>query len=182
MPDNRGLDASCRGLDGKMLDGRASPWRQWTPRIELRPDCVSVMNEHNLHSRSAPPARPAYPAYVLAVLLLIWQPVTLAFVMSGLLDELSVRGGGLAVILLARLLAAGLGIAAGLALFKRQPGAVTLAKTSLVFSAIVDLVAYATPYMPNNRPPGDATIILIASLIYYCAWFVYLVSLKADTT
>ena len=56
--------------------------------------------------------------------------------------------------------------------------AVTLAKTSLVFSAIVDIVVYATPYSPNNRPPGDATIILAASLLYYGIWFVYLVRSK----
>jgi len=129
------------------------------------------MNEHNPHQRSA---RPALPARVLAVLLLIWQPFNVAYVMSGLIDELSVRGSGLAVILLARLLAAGLGIAAGLALFQRRPGGVTLAKTSLVFSAIVDVAAYATPFVPNNRPPGDATVILVASLIYYSAWLIYL--------
>ena len=94
--------------------------------------------------------------------------------MSGLVNELSLRGLGLAVILIARLVGAGLGIAAGLAIFQRQPGASTIARASLVFSALVDIVVYATPYSPNNRPPGDATIILIASLLYYAAWFIYL--------
>ena len=114
------------------------------------------------------------PAVVLAALLLTWQPLTLAMTMAALVEKLSVRGAGLGIILLARLLTAGLGIAAGLSLFQRKPGAVALAKTSLAFSAIVDLVVYATPYSPDNRPPGDATIILIASLIYYAAWFTYL--------
>jgi hypothetical protein len=59
---------------------------------------------------------------------------------------------------------------------------VILARTSLIFSALVDIAAYATPFVPNNRPPGDATIILIASLLYYGAWFTYLVRLKPDTT
>ena len=88
------------------------------------------------------------------------------------------RGAGLGIILVARLLAAGLGIAAGLALFQLKPGAVAIAKASLVFSAIVDVVVYATPYSPNNRPPGDATIVLAASLLYYGIWFVYLVRSK----
>src|SRR3977135_4480479 len=87
-------------------------------------------------------------------LLLVWQPINLATTMSGLVDELSARGAGLGVILLARLLGAGLGIAAGLSLFQLRPGAVSIAKTSLAFSAIVDVIAYATPYSPNNRPPG----------------------------
>jgi hypothetical protein len=111
---------------------------------------------------------------VLCVLLLVWQPLNLGVTMAGQVGVVSLRGPGLAVILLARLLAAGLGIAAGLSLFQVRPGAVTIARASLVFSAIVDVIVYATPYSPNNRPPGDATIILAASLVYYGAWFGYL--------
>jgi hypothetical protein len=111
-------------------------------------------------------------------MLLVWQPVNLAMTMSGLVDELSMRGTGLGIILVMRLLGAGLGIAAGLALFQLTPGAVSIAKASLVFSAVVDIIVYATPYSPNNRPPGDATIILAASLIYYTIWFAYLARSK----
>ena len=104
--------------------------------------------------------------------------MSLATTMSGLVDELSMRGAGLGFILLARLLAAGLGIAAGLALFQVKPGAVSLAKASLITSAAVDVLVYVTAWSPNNRPPGDATIILIASLLYYAAWFAYLARSK----
>ena len=138
------------------------------------------MNDQQSHP--ARPARPALPVLILATLLLVWQPVSLAMTMSGLIDELSVRGAGLGFILLLRLASAGLGIAGGLALFQRQPGGVAIAKASLIFSAVVDIVVWATPYSPNNRPPGDATIILIASLLYYSGWLTYLVRLKADTT
>ena len=119
---------------------------------------------------------------VLCVLLLVWQPFNLALTMSGMLDQLSLRGPGLAVILVARLIAAGLGIAAGLLLLQRKPGAVSIAKASLVFSAAVDVLAYATPYSPNNRPPGDATLILVASLAYYGIWLAYLVRSKRVKT
>jgi hypothetical protein len=115
---------------------------------------------------------------LLCGLLLVWQPVNLAMTMSGLVDELPIRGAGLGVILLARLLAAGLGIAAGIALFQLKPDAVTIAKASLLFSALVDIVVYATPYSPNNRPPGDATIVLGVSLAYYGVWFLYLARSK----
>jgi len=128
--------------------------------------------------RPAHPAPPAYPAFLLAALLLVWQPLSLATTMSGLVDELSVRGAGLGFILLVRLLAAGLGIAAGLALFQVKPGAVSIAKASLIVSAAVDVLVYVTPWSPNNRPPGDATIILLVSLVYYAAWFAYLVRSK----
>jgi hypothetical protein len=115
---------------------------------------------------------------LLCATLLVWQPINLAFTMSGLVDELSVRGAGLGIILLARLLAAGLGIAAGLALLQLKPGAVSIAKASLVFSAIVDVAVYATPYSPDNRPPGDATIVLGVSLLYYSVWLAYLLRSK----
>jgi len=115
---------------------------------------------------------------VFCALLLVWQPLNLGLTIAGLLDRLPMRGLGLAMILLARLLAAGLGIAAGLALFQLRPAATSIAKVSLVVSAIVDVLVYATPYSPDNRPPGDATIVLAASLAYYGSWFVYLVRSK----
>ena len=111
---------------------------------------------------------------VLCVLLLVWQPINLSLTTAGRLESLSLRGPGFAVVLVARLFAAALGIAAGLSLFQRRPGAVTIAKASLVFSAAVDVLIYATPWYPNNRPPGDATLILIASVTYYGLWFAYL--------
>lgn len=111
---------------------------------------------------------------VLCALLLIAQPVSLAVTASPALRSLPLRGTGLAVILVARLLAAAFGIAAGLALSGRHTGAVGMAKASLGVSAAVDVLVYTTPYFPNNRPPGDTTIILIASLAFYAIWLVYL--------
>ena len=111
---------------------------------------------------------------MLCALLLVWQPLNIALTASAALQALPLRGFGLAVIIVARLLAAALGIAAGLAVFGRRPGAVGLANASLVASAAIDVLVYATPYFPNTRPPGDATIILIASLAYYAIWLLYL--------
>jgi phosphohistidine phosphatase len=98
------------------------------------------------------------------VLLLVWQPFSLSLTTAGRLENLSLRGPGFAAVLVARLFAAALGIAAGLSLLQRKPGAVTIARASLIVSAAVDIVVYATPWYPNNRPPGDATLILVGSL------------------
>lgn len=111
---------------------------------------------------------------VLCVLLLVWQPISLSLTIAGRLDSLSLRGPGLAFVLAARFLAAALGIAAGLSLMQRRPGAVTLARASLIFSAAIDVLVYATPWYPNNRPPGDAPLFLIGSLLYYALWLGYL--------
>jgi hypothetical protein len=112
------------------------------------------------------------------VLLLVWQPFSLSLTIAGRLENLSQRGPGFAAVLVARFFAAALGIAAGLSLLQRKPGAVTIARASLIVSAAVDLFVYATPWYPNNRPPGDAALILVGSLAYYAAWLAYLARSK----
>jgi len=111
---------------------------------------------------------------LLCVLLLVWQPFSLSLTTAGRLENLSLRGPGFALVLVVRFFAAALGIAAGLSLLQRKPGAVTIARASLIVSAGVDVFVYATPWYPDNRPPGDATLILIVSLAYYGAWLAYL--------
>jgi hypothetical protein len=111
---------------------------------------------------------------LLCAMLILWQPFSIAFVASGALRSLTLRGVGLALILVVRLLAAALGIAAGLALLGRRAGAVRMAKASLAASAAVDLIVYTTPYFPNNRPPGSTIVFVFASLVYYAGWFAYL--------
>jgi hypothetical protein len=115
---------------------------------------------------------------VLCAVLLVWQPLNFALTTAGLVDRLSTRGPELAIVILARLFSAALGIAAGLSLLQLKPVGVSLARTSLVVSAVVDVFDWATPYSPKNRPPGDATILLAAALMYYGLWFVYLIRSK----
>jgi hypothetical protein len=127
---------------------------------------------------------PAAPAglggwlLVLILLLLLWQPLSLGLVASGALRSLTLRGLPLALILALRLIAVAFGIAAGLALLGRRAAAVTMARVSLLASAATDVVVYATPYFPNTRPPGDATIVLAVSMVYYCTWLLYLARSK----
>lgn len=107
-------------------------------------------------------------------MLILWQPVSLGLVGSSALNSLSVRGLPLALVLLGRIAVAAVGVAAGLALWRRRPGAVTLARASLLLSAAADVFVYSTPYFPNNRPPGDSTLILAASMLWYGIWLMYL--------
>jgi hypothetical protein len=87
---------------------------------------------------------------------------------------LSVRGLPLVILLVARLLVTGIGVAAGLALAGRRMGAPVLAQAALWLSALVALVTYLTPYFPNNRMPGDTPLYVAGSLIYHAAWILYL--------
>ena len=111
---------------------------------------------------------------VLCLLLLVWQPVSLGLVASSVLGGLTIRGLPLALVLIARMLVAALGIAAGLALLGRRAGAVTLAKVSLAVSAATDVFVYTTPFFPSNRPPGDTALVVAASLAYHGVWMTYL--------
>lgn len=111
---------------------------------------------------------------VLCVLLLVWQPANLAFTASRALDALAIRGLPLALVLAARILATGLGIAAGISILRHSGAAVAMTRTALTVSAAVDLFVYTTPYVPRNRVPGDTPWYVAASLLYYAVWMLYL--------
>jgi hypothetical protein len=77
-------------------------------------------------------------------------------------------------VLIARLLVTALGVAAGLALTNRHAVALSLARVAVVVSAAMDLFVYLTPYVPNNRMPGDTPIYIAVSLAFWGAWLAYL--------
>lgn len=111
---------------------------------------------------------------LLCRILVLWQPLSLAVIGSSALNSLSVRGVPLALVLVGRVVVAAFGVGAGIALLQRRPAGLTMAKASLILSAASDVFVYRTPYFPNNRPPGDTTLILAASLAWYGVWLAYL--------
>jgi Protein of unknown function (DUF2569) len=129
-------------------------------------------------SRDSGPVGIAGWLLLFCLLLLIWQPISLALVASSALDALPVRGAPLALALLLRLLAVALGIAAGLALLARRASAPAMAKVSLGASATIDAFVYSTAFLPNNRLPGETELVLAGSLAYYAIWFAYLFASK----
>jgi hypothetical protein len=114
---------------------------------------------------------------VLSLALMLWQPVSLGLSASSALAALAVRGWPLMIVIAIRVAVAGFGIAAGLAILRRHPGAIAMAKASLALSAATDVFVYTTPYFPDNRIPGDTPFYVAASLAYYSAWMIYLVKL-----
>jgi hypothetical protein len=111
---------------------------------------------------------------VLCLLLLIWQPLSLGLVAASVLGAVALGGWPLAIVLLTRVVVSGFGIAAGLALLGRRPGAVPLAKISLALSAVSDVFVYTTPFVPNNRAPGETPVYIAVSVAYSALWIVYL--------
>ena len=111
---------------------------------------------------------------LLCLLLMVWQPITVGLTASRALDSIAIGGLPVLLVLILRLLVAGLGIAAGLALLNRRTGAVNLARIVLIVSAATDVFVYVTPYFPSNRAPGETPIVVTVSLLYYAVWIAYL--------
>ena len=110
---------------------------------------------------------------MLCGLLLVWQPISTGLVASRLLGLLAIRGLPVALLVILRLLAAGMGVAAGLALLGRRPGAVVMARISLAASAATDLIVYLTPHFPSNRALGKRRS-CPRILTYHGLWLTYL--------
>jgi hypothetical protein len=111
---------------------------------------------------------------LLVLLLLFGHPAHAAVTAASALGVLSVRGLPVIILLVARLLVTGIGVAAGITLAGRRAGAPVFAQAALWMSAVVSLITYLTPYFPNNRMPGDTPFYVAGSLIYHAAWIFYL--------
>ena len=111
---------------------------------------------------------------LLALLLTVAEPLGLAWSVAGLVPTLGFRGAGVALLLVARVLVTGLGVAAGLAIFGRRPHAARLAALALVLLAAASLVSLLTPILPSDLPPDLTTLAVVAVSAYYGAWLAYL--------
>jgi hypothetical protein len=177
VPDDDGTNAMTGGLAREKIHRRTSDRRQWSLRVDLGTDGITVMNQvkmHEMHDSAREPSGIGGWLLVLCMLLLIWRPVSAALVGSQALSVLSVRGPSLAVAIAALTLVTAFGVAAGLALLARRGPAVRIAIAALLLSAALDLTIYTSSYFPGNRMPGDEFFYVAVSLVYHGAWLTYL--------
>jgi hypothetical protein len=73
-----------------------------------------------------------------------------------------------------RLALAGIGVAAGLALWLRRPGAVWLAKLALVLFALEAIIRLSTRVDLSSAPPGSRLPTALFVILHNGAWFLYL--------
>jgi hypothetical protein len=109
---------------------------------------------------------------------MIAEPLGLALYASSIVTRVADRGASAVLLLVGRLAIAAIDIAAGRALWYGRPGAVALARVALALTAVGVLLTSLSPVFPHNRPPGTTWPVLTALLIYYAAWFVYLMRLR----
>jgi hypothetical protein len=108
------------------------------------------------------------------VVLLVWQPAQFAVAATMAIDAVRVRGGGILLVLLARLVVTAVGAAAGFAIMRRRQAAIGMTIAALVAAAAVDVFVELTSFFPTNRIPGDAPFYAAASLAFHGGWAVYM--------
>jgi hypothetical protein len=111
---------------------------------------------------------------LLCLLLTIWTPATLAIVASSSIAEWSTSSTLALVLLGARLAVTSIGVAAGMALWQKRPGAVRLAKASLVLSAMEAIGRLSARVGLSEAPPGTRLPLAILLILYNAAWYFYL--------
>ena len=74
----------------------------------------------------------------------------------------------------ARLAITSVGVAAGIALWLRRPGAVWLAKLALMLFGIEAVVRLSTRVGLSTAPPGTRLPLAIFIIVHNAAWYLYL--------
>ena len=111
---------------------------------------------------------------VLSRVLIIWEPLEFAVAAFGAFNAIAVRGLPVAFVLLVRLAATALSVAAGRAIHDRNSSGPRLATVALALTGATRLFAYLTPYFPSNRLPGQTPLYVTAVILYYGGGLAYL--------
>ena len=111
---------------------------------------------------------------LLCILLTIWNPATLAVLAAARVGNAGTITAFALIVLGIRLMVTSVGVAAGMALWRRRAGAVRLAKASLVLSAIEAVARLSTRVGLSEAPPGTRLPLALALIIYDAAWYLYL--------
>jgi hypothetical protein len=111
---------------------------------------------------------------ILIILLTVWNPATLALSAASSVWNLGSKSTLSLVFLAARLAITSIGVAAGLALWKRRPGAVWLAKLALMLFGIEAVVRLSTRDGLSSAPPGTRLPLALFLIAHNGAWYLYL--------
>jgi hypothetical protein len=111
---------------------------------------------------------------LLVFILTIWNPASLALHAASIVWSAGARSTISLVFLAARLIITSVGVAAGMALWLRRPGAVFLAKLSLVLFAVEAVARLSSRTDLGSAPPGTRLPLAVFIIVHNSAWYVYL--------
>jgi NADH:ubiquinone oxidoreductase subunit K len=120
--------------------------------------------------------RPRIPLWILLLIfiLTIWNPASLALHAASSVWNLSSRSTLSLIFLVVRLALTSVGVAAGMALWLRRPGAVWLAKLSLMLFAVEAVVRLSSRVDLGSAPPGTRLPLAVFIVLHNGAWYLYL--------
>lgn len=111
---------------------------------------------------------------LLCIILAIWNPALLAVVVAARVGDAWATTTLALTLLGIRLIVASVGVAAGMALWHTRPGAVTLAKASLILSAVEVVGRLSMRVGLSDAPPGTRLPLALALISYNAACYMYL--------
>lgn len=112
--------------------------------------------------------------FLLCLILTIWNPASLALRLASSVNSLASQTTLSLLFLSARLVITSVGVAAGLALFRRRPWAVQLAKLALMLFGIEAVVRLSTRVGLSEAPPGTRLPLALLLIAHNAAWYLYL--------
>lgn len=111
---------------------------------------------------------------LLVFILTIWNPANLALQAASAVSDIGARSTLSIVFLAVRLVVTSVGVAAGIALWLRRPGAVWLAKLALALFAVEAVARLSTRVDLGSAPPGTRLPLAIFVLMHNAGWYAYL--------
>ena len=116
------------------------------------------------------------PAGILLLIFILafWNPASLALYAASVLANIDSRSALSLMFLGARLAIASVGVAAGIALWLRRPGAIAFAKAAVALFGIEAVVRLSSRVDLGNAPPGTRLPRALLIVLHNAAWYLYL--------
>jgi hypothetical protein len=111
---------------------------------------------------------------ILAVVLLLWQPLTFASTAGRALPSLGFRGWIAIVELIAAGLIAAVSVAAAWSLWSRTPHGVPMARLALILAAARSVQSLYWTRLPSDVIPGTQGLLATIILAHAALWLVFL--------
>lgn len=111
---------------------------------------------------------------LLSAYLLVWVPLNFAAELLSVLPSLGMRGAPAVVEIAVHGTAAALSVAAGLAIWSGNQGAIELASAAVVLSTLVAIQSLFWSALPSQTKPGDHVPLSLLFAAHGSAWLWYL--------
>lgn len=111
---------------------------------------------------------------LLVFILTVWNPATLALHAASTVGHIDSRSTLSLIFLGARVAITSVGIAAGIALARRRPGAIAITKLALALFGIEALLRLSTRIDLGSAPPGARLPLALFIILHNAAWYLYL--------